>query len=201
MARKLTRVSTGDQSEEEKYDWISIRMMYVEGYVDETGRLIFPSAKDIADMMFEEGDLTALKTIQKKAVSKKWARLREEHKEALDEKRRELMIVQMAKKKVNFDMSCLNIAEAGLNEIIKHFKKHREDGELVPVKDLERHSRTLAKYQISGRLALGDTPKSIEDELNKNTIDYNNLNKVELEQLETLLDRSKSKKDTEGEEA
>lgn len=201
MGRTLTpkNPDPADPSKIE-YDWISIKKMYVEGYVDESGALVYPSALDIAKMFYDPDLVTKTqKTIQEKSNKNKWGRAREQYQEDLDNMRRQKMMESLVKKRVGFDMSCLNIAEAGLGQIKKHFMTYQRAGEDVPTKDLHRLAGTLHKFQISGRLALGETPRELEDEMNNSrTVNYDDLSRDDLRQLEEIYERAEQAPDTKG---
>ncbi len=199
MARTLTpKVKKEVDPDLLEYDWIHIKKTYVEGYVDEAGALVYPSALDIAQMLYEPSLVKkAQNTIQEKSNKNKWGKARENYQDELDNMRRQKMMESLVKKRVGFDMSCLNIAEAGLGQIKKQFLHYQTKGENVPTKELHRLAGTLQKFQVSGRLALGATPRELEDEMNNSrTINYDDLSKDDLRQLEEIYERAEQTPDT-----
>jgi len=171
-----------------------LRIAYTEGSNGADGSVYFGS---LQETMGNLGYNPSTGTEEYKRVyaiysKENWKKLRAKFKEDLEEAARVGRIKKLANSRVDFDSDCFRIAQSGLQQIKKHMSVYLKEGDAVPIKELERLSKTLAKFQVTGRLALGDSTKELAATHADEGVNTDNLSKEEIHVLTRLLIKAQS---------
>lgn len=182
---------TGQTWEQRDYNWQEMETDYIYGFTDaETGHHKFPTIEEITERHgFDKTRATIISAIRAKSSALGWRLKREEYRNQLEQARRVEMIRKMSSRQSGFDDECWKIAEAGLTNIKKHFNTWASQQLAVPAQELERLARSFQKFQLSGRLALGDTVSDLREKMDGGNIDFEKLTKAELKQLNGMLEK------------
>jgi hypothetical protein len=161
-----------------KYDWLSARKDYIEGYEDAEGTIVYPGPKEISERYgIPYGNVTTF-------ISKeRWKDHRDAHMNEIALARQKEHSKVLAKKAVKFDEQAADAAQVGQELILGRLLELRsfraadraraedllermEQGEIIPVTEfksllwhteLESLANSLDKFQNIGRKALGIT--------------------------------------------
>lgn len=177
------------------YNWPEIETGYVYGWVDpETGHHKFPSLDELmVKMGYDPSNASVVSSFRNNSSRGGWRLKREEYRAQLEQARRVEMLRKMSTRQVSFDDECWKIAETGLNHIKTHFNRYAKEQQPVPPQDLERLARSFQKFQLAGRLALGDTVGDLREKLDGGNVDWEQLTKEELKQLNEMLSKAGGK--------
>jgi len=115
---------------------------------------------------------------------------RADYREQLKQAERAKRISEMSERGANFDNECLKVAEIGINHIKAHFAASIQRKQPVEIGNLERMSKALHKFQLVGRMALGDTSDDLLNKLNTSSVDLDNLSKDELAELNKMMTKA-----------
>lgn len=186
---------------EPTYDLLAMESEFVEGIFTPDGSHTYPSLEQLL-IRFSIHE-SHLSTIRRHAMDHSWRLKREGYKDKLIKLQQIEKAREIAKRKEGFDVDCLKIAEVGVSQIKVHMMKYMAAKEAVPVKDLERLARTFQKFQIAGKLALGDRIQDMvnavdtKDDLDSQLVglDLDSLDKDELRQMSNILERAAAAKD------
>lgn len=166
-----------------------VKDMYSNGYCDAAGVHHFPS---IAELVTKLGlDVSSVSELRRISASEGWASLRNINKESVEQAKRIAFLQKRGEDARNFDDDIFLISKAGLNHIKKHFNNAQEAGRVLPAKELTTIAGALAKFQVAGRIALGDTKQEIHEKMD-NKLDLESLTKDELKVLQAIMGKALS---------
>ena len=134
--------------------WDEMERIYVEGYTDERGVLLFPSMKELAQRFGMNVD-----TVQKTGHARNWTFKRDDFRRRMEENRQNKVIEITTETAVKLDVTAANIAMDGL-ERLRTFIKNATINELY---NISMAARTL--HQM-GRLAVGGATSRDEIDVN-----------------------------------
>lgn len=178
-----------------KYDWVTARTEYIEGYKDSDGTIVYPGPKEISERFdIPYGNVTTF-------ISKeRWKDHRDAHQNRIAVERQKEHARVLAKKAVKFDEQAAEASAVGqqlildrlleLQELrnydrvrVEELKARMLAGEVIPVSrfksiiyhaELESLANSLSKFQDTGRKALGitdnDTTVTQHVEINQTNI-------------------------------
>lgn len=189
------------KQKEAEFDLLKMESEFVEGIFAPDGSHVYPSLEQLL-IRFSIHE-SHLSTIRRHAMDNSWRLKREGYKDKLIKLQQVEKAREIAKRKESFDVDCLKIAEVGISQIKVHMMKYMAAKEAVPVKDLERLARTFQKFQIAGKLSLGDRIQDMvntvdtKDDLDSQLVglDLDNLDKDELRQMSSILERAAAAKE------
>jgi len=159
-----------------KYNWIPIKLEYVEGYDDKDNNHIWPTMGQLAKKHHVPPVY-----LRKIASDNDWTKCKKafliKYEQTLELER----VRQLAKKANRFDEKCISLAEKGIKEVESILNPEQpilnENGVEIKydLNTLELAAKTLEKFQKIGRLSLGinnekntklEKSKTLSDALN-----------------------------------
>lgn len=166
-----------------------VRTRYLEGHINELDHHVFESISEIClDLGIDREHLATLRSI---ADRDGWNDLRRFNKDKIEQARRIEMLNRRSKDSEEFDNEVMKIAKAGLQQIKAHFAISAKNSTPLTVKEIHTLGSALQKYQVAGRLALGDTSDVINEKLDSG-MDLSALTKDELQNLNAILKRAEN---------
>lgn len=144
-----------------RYNWDQIKTEYVEGIVDDSGNVHFPTLQELEDKYGMAGS-----TIRRRASKEDWATEKNMFQARLQQKKQEKKVEELARKAAEFDSEVLKVADAAVKHIQGHFLaaqdrlRESRGREPMSLARLEALSKALERYQKVGRLALGEITES-----------------------------------------
>jgi len=141
----------------DKHNWPEIKSAYVEGYVDDSGAVVWPTLDQCA-----QDFNVSISTLRKRAAHEDWSEEKNAYRQNLEQARQERKIDVLADKATKFDEQVFKAAEAGLRHVQGHFLKYQdqliesEGRNPMNLRYLNDLGNALEKFQRIGRLALGE---------------------------------------------
>ena len=136
------------------YDWDIIKTEYIQGYVDEYGKIKLPTLKELS-----ERHECSYSHVKHKSSSGNWKRERKlfgNKREAKIQERKLDIIVNEA---TEFDSKALKAAKMGVKQVLNYLKKSD-----LSTLDYQKLSLSLVNYQKVGLLALGEPTERVKND-------------------------------------
>lgn len=148
--------------------------------------------ESLSEIIYELGlETDHLPILREMADRDGWGDLRRLNKDKLDQARRIELLNKKTRDSEEFDNEVMRIAKAGLQQIKAHFAISAKAGEPLTVKEIHTLGSALQKYQVAGRLALGDTSDVINEKLDSG-MDLSALTKDELKNLNAIIKKAEN---------
>jgi len=155
MSTELDRIVSGSS-----VDWVGVKEAYVCGIIKDDGSLYFPTHVELATQFSSTPSAVA-----SKSSLGNWAEERSIYVAALEQRKKEKRIEELAGQAAEFDTRVLKAARAGISHLEAHFRNaqrlYEQDGIVMRLNDLDRISRSLERFHKVGRLALGESTHNV----------------------------------------
>jgi hypothetical protein len=135
-----------------KYNWKAIEKDYVEGIADDSGAIIFPTQRDLAD---KYGPTPA--NIGHRAKKEQWLTKREIYSSKIAEMRQQKSAEAISDEGSDFDLTCFNIATEAAEKIRNLLS------ETDTPKNVSLLTASLKNVQSVAKAALGDNAEGNQD--------------------------------------
>lgn len=179
-------------------DWEVIQNEYITGYFreDRGDALFFPEIADLIrrhDLNEAQADI-----LFARVAEEGWKLKRISHQQRIANIQKQRKASDLAQDRDRFDTDCFKIAEVGINQIKVHIMQYIRQQQAVPINELEKLARTFQRFQVAGKLSLGDKVKDLTDMLEvqhlgaeEEQYDLASLDKEELKLVDALLNKVK----------
>lgn len=179
-----------DNPDEEEVDYDQARSLYIEGFVNHMDVHVYPTMTALVQKM--QLSPLAIPKLRNLCETEGWNLLRAEYREKLQSAKRLRLLEKRSEEQAEFDNSCLKLANVGLKQVQLHFALSAKAQTPLTLKELQQASTALQKFQVVGRIALGDTTQDLQEKLDGG-MDLESLGKEELAQLEAILAKAEQK--------
>lgn len=192
--KPVSKSKTKEMSGLEDAKLRELETLFVMGFTHRIKQVhTFPDPSELIEELlyrWEEDEVPSRAKIHHIIKARGLTMKRRDYQEQLKQAERIKRLTEMSERSFAFDNECLRVAEVGVNQIKATMARTIKSEQLVSVGDLERMGKALQKFQLVGRMALGDRPDDLLDKMNTSSIDYDNLSKEELGELEKMMQKS-----------
>lgn len=132
-----------------KYDWLTIRREYVEGYQEEHG-ITYPTLQELATKYG-----VPHKTVRMRSAKERWRHLRAQHLRTIEAAKRAKRAIRLGEEAADFDTKSLNVAKLGIAMVTQRMAEIAKD-----VREREELKAKFAEDLAAGRMPKFDIRKT-----------------------------------------